>query len=184
MRANSSASIDYYLVRHGEAESPWSSGADSGLSDTGREQAARLIAHFATIPLADVVTSPLQRAIETASVLCHHWRVEPRIEPCFAEVPVAADTDVRKQWLRAVDALQWRDVETSIQQWRDSAWRALLALPRNTVIFTHFMVINALLTRGLADPRLVYFEPAYASVTQLRCRNGTCELVALGARLQ
>ena len=61
----------------------------------------------------------------------------------------------------------WDDVDARIADWRELAWDALCGLPRSTIIFTHFMLINAMVTRATDDPRLVYFEPDYASVTSL-----------------
>lgn len=65
------------LVRHGRTTANatgvlagWTPG--TALDDTGREQAARLGARLADVPLAVVVTSPLQRCLETTEELLHH----------------------------------------------------------------------------------------------------------------
>lgn len=62
------------LVRHGRTAANasgvlagWTPGV--GLDDTGRAQASALAARLAGLPLAAVVTSPLQRCQETAAIL-------------------------------------------------------------------------------------------------------------------
>lgn len=62
------------LVRHGLTSANasgvlagWTPGI--GLSDTGREQVAALAARLASVPLAALVSSPLQRCRETADAL-------------------------------------------------------------------------------------------------------------------
>lgn len=62
------------LIRHGRTAANatgvlagWTPGV--GLDDRGREQAGQLAARLAGLPLAAIVTSPLQRCRETAAVL-------------------------------------------------------------------------------------------------------------------
>jgi len=61
------------LVRHGATtlavEDRFAGSSDVPLADEGREQAARLARRLAAEPVAAVYTSPLQRAMETASIL-------------------------------------------------------------------------------------------------------------------
>jgi probable phosphomutase (TIGR03848 family) len=62
------------LVRHGRTTANasgvlagWTPGV--GLDDTGRAQAQALAARMAVLPVASVVTSPLQRCVETSAAL-------------------------------------------------------------------------------------------------------------------
>lgn len=62
------------LIRHARSTANaagvlagWSAGVD--LDDTGRQQAARLRTRVVGIPLARVVSSPLQRCLETAKIV-------------------------------------------------------------------------------------------------------------------
>ncbi len=62
------------LIRHGRTEfnsrrelAGWTPGV--GLDSTGRQQAARLAARLVEVPLAAVITSPLQRCRETVQAL-------------------------------------------------------------------------------------------------------------------
>ena len=77
------------LLRHGHSTANaqgvlagWSEGV--GLTDTGREQAARVAERLAPLTIARVVSSPLQRCLETASVAAagHEVVVDDRLGEC------------------------------------------------------------------------------------------------------
>jgi broad specificity phosphatase PhoE len=58
-----------YLVRHGEAAASWETAVDPGLSVAGQQQAQALLDTFGATPPRRLVSSPLQRAQETAAPL-------------------------------------------------------------------------------------------------------------------
>lgn len=74
------------LVRHGRTTANasgilagWSPGVD--LDDTGREQAASLAARLADVSVAEVVSSPLTRCLQTADILRRDaWSEVPMTE--------------------------------------------------------------------------------------------------------
>ncbi|MDA0823777.1 MAG: histidine phosphatase family protein [Proteobacteria bacterium] len=179
-----SEGIDIYLVRHGEAIVPWSQAGNSGLSDTGQRQAQSVAEQLAYLVEPTVLSSPLIRAVETASPLSKLSRRPIAIDERFTEVPLAPDLAIRRAWLAEVADLRWSKVSDEIGRWREAAWIALLATPRESVIFTHFMLINALVSRAMADDRLVCFEPDYGSVTRLRISpHKRCHVLELGRSL-
>jgi broad specificity phosphatase PhoE len=178
-----SEGIDIYLVRHGEASVLWSDAkaTDPGLSDRGREQAASVARELAPLGSLRLISSPLRRARETAMPLGHRWDAPTRIDGRYREVPLSAETAARKAWLVDVMRARWHEVDDSIAVWRSAAWGALLALEHGAVIFTHFMLINAIVSRVTGDQRLVCCEPDYASVTHLRLgHDGSCEIISRG----
>jgi broad specificity phosphatase PhoE len=67
------------LVRHGAtpftAENRFSGAVGVDLSDEGRAQAARLAERLAGVPIAAVYSSPLSRAVETATILAGKHRL-------------------------------------------------------------------------------------------------------------
>jgi broad specificity phosphatase PhoE len=73
-----------FLIRHGattlSAEDRFAGATDVPLSDEGRQQAGRLAARLAEIPVAAVYASPLGRTMETARILSapHRLEVQPR----------------------------------------------------------------------------------------------------------
>lgn len=79
------------LLRHAKSTANGSGvlagrSAGVGLDDTGRDQAARLLDRIGELPLAAVVTSPMQRCQETVAGLVAHRGLEPADEPRLAEV--------------------------------------------------------------------------------------------------
>lgn len=80
------------LVRHGRTTANgagvlagWTEGV--GLDDTGRAQVGALAGRLAAVPLAAVVTSPLQRCLETAELmLAGHDPVERHADERLGEV--------------------------------------------------------------------------------------------------
>ncbi len=173
--------IEIFLVRHGEARIPWSEGHDAGLSKRGHEQAATVATQLTSLGNHDLISSPLLRARETALPLSRTRRREAQLDDRYCEVPIENDVARRKAWLTEVTVSTWDDVDAQIIDWREAAWTALGELRHSAIIFTHFMLINAMVTRATNDPRLVSFEPAYASVTTLRFdAAGRCTLVTPG----
>jgi broad specificity phosphatase PhoE len=65
-----------YLVRHGRthlnADGRLRGDRDPPLDDVGCAEAAALGRHFASIPIHSIVSSPLQRAVETATAIAEH----------------------------------------------------------------------------------------------------------------
>jgi broad specificity phosphatase PhoE len=53
-----------------------------------------------------------------------------------------------------------------------------------TVVFTHFMVLNAIVAELTGDDRVVCFLPDNASVTTLRRAGDALELVELGRQFR
>ncbi len=177
--------VRIYLIRHGEAAASWDTAVDPGLSEAGHAQARALLPQFAgPVPnqaAARLVSSPLQRAQQTAAPLAAQWGRPVSIEDGVRELPSAGvPLDARRAWLTEIMAARWPAVDAPLHAWRERAWQALLACQTETVFFTHFMVINALVGRAMGDERLVVFEPDYCSVTELLLDGGNCSIVALG----
>jgi probable phosphomutase (TIGR03848 family) len=78
------------LVRHGltAMTGPVLAGHTPGvhLDERGRAQAEAMAARLAPVPLAAVVTSPLERCVETAAALLPGRSLESSLEPRLAEV--------------------------------------------------------------------------------------------------
>lgn len=102
------------LIRHGRTTSNadgvlagWTAGV--GLDDRGREQARTLAGRLAPVPLVRLVTSPLQRCVETAGEVATAIDVAPQQEVRLAECRYGAWTG------RAIKELAgeplWRTVQ-------------------------------------------------------------------------
>jgi probable phosphomutase (TIGR03848 family) len=78
------------LVRHGRTSANASgtlAGRSPGvlLDDAGREQAKLLAARLAAVPLAAVISSPLERCVETAGALVADRDVDAQVDERFTE---------------------------------------------------------------------------------------------------
>jgi len=174
-------SFEVCLIRHGAAAAAWSESLDPGLSAEGRAQAAAVATQFAPEARRRLVSSPLARARETARPLAEQWASSLDIDECVREIPSSVPMRERRAWLDAVMAARWPELDADIQAWRARALRAVLAYGSDTLVFTHFMVINALVAEASGDTRVVCFEPDYGSVTRFRCDGERLTLLSLGA---
>ncbi len=169
-----------HLIRHAEAAQRWTEASDPALSDAGAAQARVLADAWREVPPLAVRSSPLRRARETAAPLAAHWQREIVVDEAFREVPGPADFAARPAWLEHLMVAHWRELDGAVITWRDRLWQALQALPEGTVVFTHFMVINAVISLLEGHERLVVFEPDYCSATVLASEAGAIRLITKG----
>ncbi len=172
-----------YLVRHGRAAAGWDTAPDPGLDDLGLRQATavatRLAAALGTMP---VFTSPLRRCRETAAQLADMWNVEARIEPGFGEIPSPEGIAMadRTDWLRDAMRGTWGDLGRRYLTYRDQVVSSLAGLVADSVVFSHFIAINAAIGAALGDDRLVVRSLDNCSVTVVDTVDGTLQLVEGG----
>lgn len=178
--------MDIFLVRHGEAAAAWGQDPDPGLSDLGKEQAMATTEKL--LPkLGDaiqVISSPLLRAQETAHPLLKVRQGELVINNAFREIPAPVPLADRQTWLRGFMQQSWSEQPEGLLQWRANALAQLQELTTPTVIFSHFLVLNAIVGAIEARPETLVFWPDNASITQLELgSNGELSLVALGDQM-
>lgn len=170
-----------YLVRHGKAAASWAEEADPGLDETGHAQAEKTCAALSKLPTMALCASPLRRARETAAPLERAWNRVARVEPAVAEIPSAGMAVLKRgPWLRAVMAGRWSDQTPSLQDWRRAVIDCLIALPGDTVIFSHFVAINVAMGAALEDDRVTVFAPDNASVSIFSTEAGRLTLIEKG----
>ncbi len=177
--------MDLYLVRHGEAAASWGQSADPGLSELGRQQAEEAASALlpGLVPEVQLVSSPLARAQETAQPLARHLQAGVDVNSAFAEVPSPVPLEQRQVWLRQFMQQRWADQDAGLLRWRDTAFETLLNVPAPTVVFTHFLVINAVVGRIQGRAETLCFYPDNGSITHLRQSGNTLELVELGREM-
>lgn len=170
-----------HLVRHGRAAAGWDADPDPGLDAVGRAQAEAAAARLAPLGPLDLVTSPLRRTRETAEPLARRWGVDARVEPAVGEIVAPVDDlAARRPWLEAVLAARWGELGPEVAAWRDAVVAALLALPADAVVVTHFVAVNAAVGVATGDDRVTCCHPANASCTVVDAVDGRLRLVALG----
>lgn len=101
----------------------------------------------------------------------------------FREVPAPVPLSQRQLWLHQFMQQEWVTQNDELQAWRGAAISHLLTLNQPAVIFTHFLLINALVGYILEDTRTVCFRPANGSVTHLRRTDSNLELIELGREM-
>jgi probable phosphomutase (TIGR03848 family) len=117
------------VVRHGltastgKALTGWLPGID--LDDRGHQQAAALASRLAEIPLAAIVTSPLERCQQTAAIISNWRRSLDAVELDMGGQEPAVQTDDRLGECRYGD---WTG-KSLRQLSRDPLWRVVQAHP-------------------------------------------------------
>jgi len=157
-----------YMVRHGRAAAGWDTDPDPGLDDEGRRQAAATAEALSILPDMPLVSSPLRRCRETAGFLSAKWKYDPvTIQPLVAEIPSPDGVPLgeRVDWLRSAMSGTWSDLGPRYTSFRDEVVGYVTGLRRDTVIFSHFIAINAVIGACRRDDRVVIASLDNASVT-------------------
>ena len=191
--------VKIYLVRHGEATEGWTS-QDPPLSELGKSQAQSLVGFVSStidensINNIDFISSPLNRCKETASLALEKIYSEILINDNFRELPSPTlDLKKRVNWLRRILPLTWsellKDKETkdsgvNFIQWKKNIMNNIYSINKNTIIFTHFVVINSIIGEILKSDKIVNFQPSNCSITEIRKINDRLKLVKLGKSLE
>ncbi|HWG92807.1 MAG TPA: histidine phosphatase family protein [Mycobacteriales bacterium] len=188
--------MELVLVRHAlpvRADAVDGGRADPGLSDLGREQAARLPGALAGDRVDLLCTSPLCRARETAAPLAEALGVEPLVVEGIAEFDSGDPSYVPVEELRAAGDPRWHalvrgDLYSSGVDpvaFRTTVVDALATVAAEhpggrAVLVTHAGAINAAAGAVLAQERPIWFAPAYCSITRLAfSRDGRRGVVSL-----
>jgi len=114
--------------------------------------------------------------------LARTWQREPTIEPRVGEIPSPPGMRLedRADWLRTFMQASWSGSGTELLSWREALIAALLAQTRDTVIFSHFVAINAAMGAAMGDDRIRLFSPDNCSVTVFEVTDGTLRLAEKG----
>jgi broad specificity phosphatase PhoE len=171
-----------YLVRHGRAAAGWDTDPDPGLDDVGVQQAVGVALRLAPLGPMSVLTSPLRRCRQTAAALTDTWNAEARVEPAVGEIPSPEGIAMadRVEWLRTAMAGVWTDLGPRYLAFRERLLRTLAALDEDTVVFSHFVAINAVIGATLDDDRVVTRSLDNCSVTIVDSDDGGFQLVESG----
>lgn len=160
-----------YMVRHGRAAAGWNVDPDPGLDELGRSQALAVAGQLSRLGPLDVVSSPLLRCQQTAFPLATAWKKDVAINPAVGEIPSPEGYTLenRVEWLRAAMATTWSDVARDSGQkyadYRQEIARAVASLTSDTVIFSHFIAINAVIGVALGDDRVLIHHLDNCSVS-------------------
>lgn len=171
------------LVRHGlPHEGHANRPHDPPLHPDGRRHALRLAHRLKREGIDRIVTSPQQRALDTAAPLARLLGLEPEVFEGLAEVDRHTDRYRSVETLRAEEPQRWDEFMASPERffghepaaYREgvvAAYRAIVADPRGTriAVFTHGMATKTILCAllGLPETRYGLFSIAHCSVSRL-----------------
>lgn len=171
-----------HLIRHGEAAASWQQNPDPGLSEQGRAQAVALAGERSSHPLDHLVSSPLQRAQETAAPTASARQLPVTVDRVFREIPTPPGISLenRLAWLKSCAHQTWGDADPVVIEWRDGILQTLQSLDGQVAIFTHFMVMNVVLGHLRGTEQLVCYQPDYCSILSLRKTGTQLQLLDVG----
>ncbi|OHB27123.1 MAG: phosphoglycerate kinase [Phenylobacterium sp. RIFCSPHIGHO2_01_FULL_69_31] len=178
-----------YLIRHGRPSSTWGGHDDDpGLDEAGQAQARAARDWLLSRPQIErpglVVSSPLRRCRETAEPTAAALGVPVEIDPVVGEIPTpkSLSAEQRPAWLRQAFQGTWGAIDGDMDY---DAWRsdivASLAQRANTAVFSHYVAINAAVSRLLGVDQVLAFRPDHTSITVLETDGETLRLVEKGA---
>ena len=171
-----------YLVRHGRAAAGWDADPDPGLDEIGGRQAAAVAARLAPLGPMPILTSPLLRCRETSACLAAVWHVEVGVEPTVTEVPSPDGIAMidRIEWLKVATGGSWADLGGRYLAYRDQVVTTLCGIETDSVIFSHFIAINAAIGAAVGDDRVVVRSLDNCSVTVIDVLDSALQLVESG----
>ena len=183
--------INIYLIRHGKASSGWDT-TDPNLDLTGKKQSDKIalkLSQIAKEPF-DVFSSPLIRCIETAEPFSKVKNKKIKIEDRIIEIPSPIkNLKKRVVWLKKVLPLTWDELisdedskESKIDYflWRENILKFFLSLNKDTFIFTHYLVINSIISYLKKSDKVVFFNPDNTSLTHLSLSDKKLKIISLG----
>lgn len=183
-------SIKLYLIRHGETT--WNkqmiiqgSGSDTDLSETGRIQAEKLARAMRDVPLTAIYSSPLKRALDTATAIARYHDLQVKQEPDLKEIHVgelegtqisALNTNFTQyliDWQTRGEAINFKGGE-NLGQFRDRVWAAIQRIVNENkdgrvAVVSHYFVTATTVCEAMGLPltHLVRIRIQPAAVTIL-----------------
>ena len=201
MKANKSNTLRLYLIRHGETE--WSlSGRHTGRTDIpltpkGEDEARELGKHLLDISFAQVLTSPLKRALKTCDLAGLDKTSD--IEPCLAEWDYGdyegqRSVDIleeRPDWNVYRDGCPRGEMPAQVSARADRLISRLLKLDGNIALFTHGQFGSVLAARwiglvvaeaehfmlGTASLSILAFDPHHTTVPVIALWNAVSQKI-------
>lgn len=175
------SAVKLYLIRHGQPSAGFGEDRDPGLDERGRHQAAAVAKEIEPLGPLSLITSPLQRARDTAVPFEKVWHCTAQVEQAVAEIPSPTENlEERTVWIRQAMQGCWSELPEFYQDWKARLAIFLCSLETSTVITSHFVAINVAVGVATNDDRMICFEPDHCSCTVLEVVDGTLRVVQLG----
>jgi len=109
---------------------------------------------------------------------------DPEIDPRFSEIPTPEHIPHnRKAWIKDILSKRWDALDIDLQAWRETLLTALCSLKQDTIVFTHFIAINAIAGKAMHDHRVLVFLPDNTSITSVKIEGLAITLLEKGAEM-
>ena len=189
------------LVRHGQTDSNvtgfYTGCSDEDLNETGYTQARSLSSRLASLPIASVYTSPLQRTYTTVAILAKPHGIGLEVLDDLIEIRLGDwqglhMDEIRQRWAELWQQSRIDPSEVtmpngeSFKQVTERAVRAFETIAaanqdKQAVIVTHDAVIRVLIAHVLGASNSIYrrFEINNASLSVIRVIDGNARLIRL-----
>lgn len=186
--------VQLLLIRHAlPVRSEPGEGSDPHLSETGFEQARRLPEALARHPISRLVSSPQQRAIQTAQPVADARGMTVEIDDRLAEYDRNLAMYIPVEQIRAEHPEEWArlanghlpsgvDEDEFLARINGAVDDVVATADHDDTVamFSHGGVINVLLHQILETKRLLSFPIDYVSVTRLRyARTGQATVASV-----
>ncbi|MFC1864657.1 histidine phosphatase family protein [Chloroflexota bacterium] len=189
------------LVRHGQTDSNvtgfYMGRSNEDLNEVGYTQARCLSSRLASLPIASVYTSPLQRACTTATILAEPHKLEPKVLDDLIEIGLGDwqglhMDEIKVRWSEVWQ--QWRTDPSEVtlpngESFDEVAERAIRAFERvvganrgkRAVIVTHDAIVKVVVAHVLGAPNSIYrrVEISNASLSMIRVMSRSSQLARL-----
>jgi broad specificity phosphatase PhoE len=135
------------MVRHGQAAAAWHESPDPGLSELGLQQAATAAQQLDHLNNIAIISSPLLRCQETAQPFATAKNTPISIHAEVSEIPTPSNIafDQRGRWLQQAMAGTWQELGQQFVDYKNDIGNFVKNLQHDTVIFSHFIAINAVI---------------------------------------
>lgn len=170
-----------YVIRNARTEDGVGFIENPGLDDIGTLQAEGVADLLGSQPAMPLYASPQRRALETAQPLARRWLTTTTVDEALTLMPLPAPNGCTcAHWLQHFMNSTWQDALPFQQAWRTTCLSRLGGLQRDSVIITHYIVVNMIVGAATNDNRTTVFQPDNASITILDAEDGALRLVELG----
>ena len=156
-----------YMVRHGQADAAWHESPDPGLSEHGRQQALQVAQQLSHLNYHNIISSPLLRCQQTAQPFATAKNTPISIHQEVSEIPTPSNIafEERGPWLQQAMAGTWQQLGQQFVDYKNNIGNFVKNLQHDTVIFSHFIAINAVIGYATSNDNLMVARLDNCSIT-------------------
>ncbi len=189
-----------YLVRHAESiantEGKYQGITyDTDLSELGQKQARALSRELRQVPIEQIMSSPLKRTFQTASLVAEIKNLDFTIEPRIIETNhglwegkhkaeiVRNWQHIYRKWLRFPSSVKFPGGEHFLETQRRVIewWEELITNPKDTLVVSHDNILRIVIAKvmNMKLNRIWKFHLQPTAITRIRIGQSYVNLIAL-----